>query len=146
MLLLGNQTSTFAQQAPPQQELSFNNNSGLVPVVPPPKRVFDAVSLKGTKFNVDGLVCHKCKLSNVTISYGGGAYSIEEGSISLPIRIELTGAALNTAGFLNSFGLLGCPANKPTPEQPTVPQIMTAKYVVGNRGENSFISLVSAGK
>jgi hypothetical protein len=59
----------------------------------------------------------------VVIKYGGGAYELDNTTISGPIRLELTGAAANTAKLMESFGLLA-----PTQASATkVPQVAAEK-------------------
>jgi hypothetical protein len=121
--LLGNHTSTLAQQEPPRTVVV----AGAVPVVPP----FVGTTVDGDNFdrrtlNVDGILCRRCTFHDATLVYGGGEFAIIEPRLSGNLSIKLDGAAHNTAVFLNLFGLLGCSANnKPNPAPDP---IMRAKY------------------
>jgi hypothetical protein len=132
MSLLGNHTSTFAQappqKAPPQQGLI--TIAGTVPVVPPlPHVALEGNSFQDAAYVLDGLECRGCTFKNVTLTYGGGAYLLQNANVSLPVKLNLTGAALNTAQLLQTFGLIGCPAKAvPQMPNPNAPTIMMAKY------------------
>lgn len=143
MSLLGNQTSTLAQQAQPtpRPPIHFMNMRAWVPVVPPiGNRKMERLTLSGGGmiYDVDGMRCEGCAISDVTITYGGGDFALINTAISRPVRIDLEGAARNTAIFLNMFGLLGCHVNKPP--APNVPQIMEAQYIIPTSGTNNFMS------
>jgi hypothetical protein len=127
MSLFGNQRSTFAQ-GPTTGALV--RDSLAVPVVPPYRGTFlnEVTFTNGSRFAVDGILCKKCKFgSNAIFEYGGGEYRLEDINVLLPVSIDLTGAARNTAQFLATFGLLGCPA-KQAPPAVGPPPILRAKY------------------
>jgi hypothetical protein len=106
--------------------------AGGVPLVPPidaavPKveplhrilidnSVFLGVPGAEARYVLDGLVMSNVRFDNplgeITLAYGGGAYSLTNILISGRLSLELTGAAANTAHFLDSLGLLRTP---PTP-------------------------------
>jgi hypothetical protein len=122
MSLLGNHTPTFAQ------DRSTFSLKDTVPIVPPlPHIALNGNSFRNVTYAMDGLECHDCTFQDVTLTYGGGAYLLENPKVSLPVRLNLTGAALNTAQLLQVFGLIGCPAKAAPPMAPT-PNILTAKY------------------
>ena len=77
-----------------------------------------------------GIECVDCNFRNAELQYAGGKYRVENSTFSLPIRIVLTGPALNTANFPNTFGLLGCPsAQQQTPTtNPNAPKILNARF------------------
>jgi hypothetical protein len=130
-----NHTSAVAQQPTPEKQSSapvFVNAEGAVPVVPAIRFCCFTGSLTGDPKNpmvhkVDGTGCVGCSFTNVKFEYGGGAFRLENASVSGTVSIELVGAAANTATFLNLFGMLGCPA-QPKPKQfdPNKPIIKTA--------------------
>jgi hypothetical protein len=127
--LVENQTSTFAQEST-NRPVIFRVQEA-IPIVPPFKA--DRVSLdEGSSFEnltlpIDGVLCRNCILKNTTLEYAGGEYRLENARVSLPVSIKLVGAANNTAAFLNTFGLLGCPA-KPAPPVVPNPPLLKAKY------------------
>jgi hypothetical protein len=140
-----NHTSALAQQAPPAQPSGpvLFNVEGAIPVVPPMRFCCASGTFTGAPNNplihkVDGTGCVGCNFANVTFQYGGGAFRLENSHVSGIVNVELSGAAGNTAAFLNLFGMLGCPA-QPTPKQfdPNKPIIKTA-----NPKEAEMITLV----
>jgi len=128
MLLLGNQTSIFAQGSTSGAIL---RDTPAVPIVPPYRgTLVNNVTLDpGSRFAVDGVLCKACKFgANTTFEYAGGEFRLEDAKIAMPVSIDLKGAALNTAQFLQLFGLLGCPAKQAPPVMGTEP-ILRARYV-----------------
>ena len=126
MWLVGNHNSTFAQS--PNKPVPLLKAEGAVPTVPP----FRNVVLEGVGFGddtilIDGILCRNCGFNNTVIEYGGGEFAIVEPHISGPVSVKLDGAALNTAVFLNYFGLLGCATNNPMPPINPAP-LMKARY------------------
>jgi hypothetical protein len=103
-------------------------NVGAVPVVPPHVGVtVNGADIMGSStYGVDGVRCNGCRIHDATIEYGGGVYDFQSTTVELPVRIVLKGAALNTAQFLQTFGLLGCPAKATPHVNPDAPRIMTA--------------------
>src|SRR5438105_1739654 len=105
-LLLGHQTSTFAQQAAQPSQPTFIRVDGAAPVVPPLRGItVTGYAVRNMNFALDGVQCTKCTFSGVTFEYGGGAYELSQSVVNLPIAIAPKGAALNTVGLLNSLGL-----------------------------------------
>src|SRR6266567_1420129 len=125
MSLSGNQTSTSAQES--TKRPPFNRVVPAIPVVPSFNPVvMDRLSLGGYIYSVDGILCRNCRFKDTTLLYAGGEYLLDNASVELPVRIELEGAALNTARFLNLFGLIGCHAKQTPPI--AMPPILRAKY------------------
>ena len=128
--LVENQTSTSAQE--PTSRAVFTRVEDAIPTVPPFKAgrvTLNGSSFEGLTYAVDGILCRNSVFKNSTLEYGGGEYLLEEASVSLPVSIKLVGAAKNTAGFLNTFGLLGCPTKQVPPTQPSTSPLLKAKYV-----------------
>lgn len=127
VVLVENHTATFAQETkvPGPGVIRI---PGLVPVVPPlaNARIEGDMFDKGSIYPVDGFICKNCIFHGATLEYGGGEYFFDNAKIDLPIGIKLVGAAQNTAIFLNSFGLLGCPAKTPPPPNPA--PLLQANY------------------
>src|SRR6266849_2766787 len=120
--LVENRTSISAQ------EYSSIHIAGAAPVVPP---IFadasNSIFANGKPYEVDGLKCENCTFRDAIFRYGGGSYDLVGAKTSLPLKIELTGAAWNTAQFLSLFGLLGCPAqNQPPMNKPPIIQAKIA--------------------
>jgi hypothetical protein len=122
---LGNQPSTalnaseFSQFALPDK----------VPVVPPigMMKVQNSTKSGGTVF-LDGMNMENNILKNPTFEYGGGAFRLAGNHIEGTVKISLKGAAINTAVFLNSFGLIGCPATPSAPRvNPNTPLLAVLK-------------------
>ena len=90
------------------------------PVVPPPPRmVMDGNIIEnGQTFYLDGMSVSNSIIRNSSvIVYGGGAYNLRGVTITGDTQIQLIGAAANTANFLATFGMIGCPA------KPQIPQV-----------------------
>jgi len=147
MFLLGNHTSTLAHGSTNGQSITgrspdaVSRNEGLIPIVRPVINVtiHPGVDVSKITLGLDGTSCNGCTLHDLTIEYGGGAYSLVNTKVKLPVNIKLIGAALNTAQFLQSFGLLGCPAKASPQVNPNAPKIMTASLEV----EGDFVSAVN---
>jgi hypothetical protein len=118
---LGNHASTNLQSVLAAQRKVFNNGNA-VPVVPPISLTEGASRYKGFRFALDGVASSGSSFEDTTFVYGGGAYRLENASVIPPVKIELIGAAGNTATLLAQFGLIGCPsAPKPQPPIPNAP-------------------------
>jgi len=116
MFFWGNHTSTSPQSVLAQGLVAV---SGAVPVVPPLRHIVVGGhgTVANTEYPVDGLETSGLKFVNVTFKYGGGAYKLENVTVTPPVNIRLSGAAANTFAFLTSFGLVGCPnAQPPRPQ------------------------------
>ncbi len=98
---------------------------GKMPEVPPlgPLQTgFDAEDT-GT-ISLDGMNCKDCIFKNVTLIYGGGAYSCSNCSFSGVRRVELRGAAFNTFILLQHIGAItGAPQQEQ--QNPNSPKIFT---------------------
>jgi len=88
-------------------------------------------------YAVDGIESNGDRFNNVTFEYGGGAYKLENATVSGKVNINLIGAAANTAIFLRAFGLLGCPAAAPKSPlpNPNIPVIQSATLKTPVRGD-----------
>lgn len=114
MSLLGSHMSTLEHSASAQVVTYMDTGTASIPVVPPLSGLkADRPTLNGVAVNLDGTQNVGGIYKNVTFRYGGGAYSMENVTILLPVKIELMGAAQNTEVFLASMGLIGCPAVAP---------------------------------
>ena len=108
---------------------------GAVPVIPSvPLIVSEENTLNGGGVSLDGFAVRGGVFNNVTFLYGGGAYNLENVSITGKVGINLIGAAANGANLLARFGLIGCPSQNPpaTPNptpKPNTPMTMEAKMV-----------------
>ena len=123
MLSIGEHTSILA--ASPQSISS----PGAQPLVPPLTGAgLTGAPLRNLTYQLDGLTCTNCTFDNVIFEYAGGAYKLENVQMSGNVGVRLTGAAANTANFLQAFGLFGhAPAtNKPEPSNPNSPIIISA--------------------
>jgi len=128
MLVLGNHTSIFPQPVLAQAGIEMD---GAAPKVPdlPLYTLKDVGFGPGTTLKSDGIACKGCELMNgAVIKYSGGSFSFEASKLSGLFNIVLDGPAKNTAVFLASFGLLGCPKQEPkTPHiNPNAPAMRTA--------------------
>jgi hypothetical protein len=103
-----------------------------VPIVPPISGMIFAdnafeSSVEPSKLMLDGLVSIGNTYKNPTgtiITYGGGAFHLENSSFVGPLTFEFIGAAANTVTLLNSLGLIvhqdrtnPNPAALPTPQR-----------------------------
>jgi hypothetical protein len=137
MFALGNHASTLLQPRVFAQGAAIRVE-GAVPVVPPLRDNVNVGNVfNGGKYLPDGLASNGDTFNNVTFEYGGGAYKLENATVSGTVNIRLIGAAANTAEFLNKFGLIGCPTAKPTPKtpRPNDPTIMQAKMTTAFHGD-----------
>jgi len=87
----------------------------------------DGIVVVGSRYALDGVLCRNCSFTGTTFEYGGGQFALIDAKVVPPISIDLTGAAKNTAGFLNMFGLIGCP-NQQAPKPKAIPPIFKAAY------------------
>jgi hypothetical protein len=111
---------------------AFATNAGAVPVIPSvPLLEADHNMLEGVNVSLDCFATKDSVLKDVTLVYGGGAYQLENVTITGTVGIKLFGAAGNGAALLARFGLLGCPSrNTPPPAtKPNTPMTMEAKMV-----------------
>jgi hypothetical protein len=98
--------------------------SAAVPKIQPPNVFVDhntVISDSPPQYYLDGMILKNSVIASprgVIITYGGGAYHLENVAISGAIGLELTGAAANTARLLESLGLMRVP-NAPSPESKT---------------------------
>lgn len=81
--------------------------------------------------SIDGLDCRGCDFENVRLTYGGGAFNLENPRFSGTTTLTLTGAAANTVAFLKLMeqvgnGLPGLPNDVLRPHTP-VKRRFTAK-------------------
>ena len=78
--------------------------------------------------DLDGVASDGEIFQDVTLRYGGGAYMFRNTTIEGTIKLELVGAARNTATLLNMLHMLGCPATAPKaePSNPNTPMLRTA--------------------
>jgi hypothetical protein len=121
VFLLGKQISILTQSALAAAQTAVHIE-GAVPGVPPSIRAtMEQATFTGMIHEVDGTACDQCTFKDVTFKYGGGAYQLTNSVVIPPVRIELSGAAANTAAFLNSFGLIGCPAKVPETPPAVIP-------------------------
>lgn len=91
----------------------------------------------GGTFAIDGIESTGEKFHGVTFEYGGGAYKLENATVTPPINFKFVGAAANTVTLLSTFGMIGCPTAKPPrPENnPNQPIMKTAKLSVPYKGD-----------
>jgi hypothetical protein len=121
-------TSTVIQ--PVSAETIFAHVEGAAPPVPDINLAHfnKGVSATGVILELDGIDCEDCIVKDGgTIRYSGGKYKFTNLQRSGRLTIDLKGAALNTAGLLQSFGLIGCPTATPPTEVNPNRIIKTAK-------------------
>jgi hypothetical protein len=119
-MLFGNHTSMFAQGPPIGIGVT-----GAEPTVPPLGPLMSGVGLEAREQPLDGLNCEQCTFGDVTFTYGGGAVRLIEPELSGTIRLNLKGAAANTAvtiAFLQAM----LQNQKPPAVNPNKPIIKTA--------------------
>ena len=148
MSLFGNHISTVRQsglafaQMPEMDEVW----QAAVPKVPP----LGTVSSSHNTFlnrtvGLDGFRSSNNVYKGVKFVYGGGAYQLTSSVIAPPVQFEFVGAAANTVGFLNTFGMIGCPAKPQPPEvNPNTPIINKASLEKELKGD--FVSPYSGTK
>jgi hypothetical protein len=96
------------------------------PVVPPLSLHFSGGGVVGGSLQpLDGLDCDGCVISVDRLTYGGGAYRLNNAQLRNNMSIELKGAALNTLTLLRALGALPAPP-KPPQMQSTPPMIKAA--------------------
>ncbi|MBZ5668541.1 MAG: hypothetical protein LAO04_02280 [Acidobacteriia bacterium] len=119
-MLSGSHTSILAQ-------------SGLglpdaIPVVPPLSSIEVRDSHFGTEpQQLDGLNCKECTFDNVTLTYGGGAYHLENCRFSGTTRVVFTGAAQNALAVLPLIAAITSGNPNPNPPRPKETRIAQAK-------------------
>jgi hypothetical protein len=84
-----------------------------VPTFPPIGVQSSGNVVHGFWVDVDGVFSDGETFENVTLKYGGGAYLFRNAIFRGQTKIELIGAAANTAQFMATFGMIGCPASIP---------------------------------
>lgn len=105
--------------ANPNVVLAQHGNSW-TPAVPPLPRSIISGSIfeNGQPLYLDGMNVQDTRIrQRAVIVYGGGAYNLRNVVVSGDVPIQLIGAAANTANFLATFGMIGCPA------KPQIPQV-----------------------
>jgi len=139
MSLFGNHISTVRQsglafaQMPDMGEVW----QAAVPRVPP---LGNSGSSHNTFLNaevpLDGFRSSNNVYKGVTFVYGGGAYSLTDSTVVPPVQLKFVGAAANTLGLLNTFGMIGCPAKPQAPEvNPNTPIINKASLEKELKGD-----------
>jgi hypothetical protein len=89
-----------------------------IPQVPPLEgtaMLLEGEMSQGTVLHLDGKLLHGSTYFSPTIVYGGGAYELLDSTISGPVKLQLVGAAANTAQLLATFGFLGTPPSTSPP-------------------------------
>jgi hypothetical protein len=79
----------------------------------------------GYRQPLDGLNCEDCEFTNAVIQYSGGAVRLVRPVFGGTIRVELTGAAANTAALMPLLTAIAS-GNKPEPINPNRPIVKTA--------------------
>jgi len=128
MLFLGKSTSVFSQMSPAQTLLI--DVQGAAPVVSTrPLIAANQMVANGSDYalKLDGIDCTDCEVTDGgVIQYWGGPFKLTKLRRSGVITMELKGAAWNTEFLLASFGLIGCPVDRPKPVGPYAPTLHTA--------------------
>jgi len=126
-LFLGSQTVTVAQAppsgAPPPRGVIV---TGSEPTVPPINQVLKGATLTGVTQHLDGFEFDDSTFNNVTLEYAGGSYTFKNTKFSLPIRLQLRGAAANTVGLIAVVEALNKGA-APKPLPPNSPVLKAAE-------------------
>jgi len=124
------------------------HGNAFTPVVPPPPRmIMDGNIIEnGQTFYLDGMnVSDSIIRNSAVIVYGGGVYNLRKVAISGDVQIQLIGAAANTANFLTTFGMIGCPAKPQIPQvNPNTPFTKVASLDKELKGD--FVSPYSGGQ
>ena len=74
---------------------------------------------------MDGLDCDACTFNSPVLTYGGGPLRLNNARFSGVMRVQLVGAAANTAIFLSLVQRLGV-GKPPEPTKPNLPIVETA--------------------
>ena len=75
-------------------------NEHAIPQVPEIKVHISHSILENAPQQLDGFSCEDCTLKNIRWQYSGGAFEFKKSRISGPMRVEFSGAALNTLRLL----------------------------------------------
>jgi hypothetical protein len=143
-LFLGSHTVTFAQapsslpSAPPAtaRKYQFTDVSvsgatgsgiefGKEAVVPGLGPALLRLHVNGGAQVLDGLDCDDCDFIGATLKYAGGAVRLKNPLFSGIVRVELTGAAANTAALLPLLSAIAA-GQTPNPVNPNKPILETA--------------------
>jgi hypothetical protein len=118
LILSGKNTSTLAQERAP-----LISAPDAIPSVPMMELIHLGGTISGAVQQIDGMDCTNCVLVGSTLRYGGGAFNFSNAKFSGVTRVELSGAAANTALFLNIVQQLGLgkPPQPTPPAQPNTP-------------------------
>lgn len=138
-LFLGGHTVTLAQSpSKPAPVLTPQMPCpSCEPNVPPITRHLGTVTLDGNglaALTLDGTEFKDVTFASNTLEYAGGAFSLVNVKFSLPVRLQLKGAAANTAGLLALLEAVNKGA-APKPMAPNLPVLRAA--------ENSHIITVN---
>lgn len=107
------QSVVFAQTKPGIVSSTFTLNP-FTPTVPPMPRSLSEGNINENQIiQIDGIHSREDTFRNMTLVYGGGAYVLNKARFDGGVNIQLVGAAANTAQFMATFGMIGCPASVP---------------------------------
>jgi hypothetical protein len=100
------------------------------PTVPPITRQIDAMGLDGNglaALTLDGTEYNGTTFASNTLEYAGGSYNLVNVKFSLPVRLQLKGAAANTVGLIALLEAVNAGA-APKPMPPNLPVLRTADH------------------
>jgi hypothetical protein len=124
----GNHGSTFVRSVFAQRGMVF---PGVEPTVPPIAPRIDTFKMNGGVQTLDGLDCHDCAFNGTTFEYSGGAFNLENTTISTPMRVNLKGAAANTQLMITIVESINRGVQpRAVPQQTPIPKAALAKQTV----------------
>ncbi len=124
LALSGSHTSTSAQE-PPNGGFVATNPSFAPVVRPLTGGLNKGVGIANGQQPLDGFACDDCTFTNVELSYGGGPVRLVNPKFSGKIRLNLYGAAANTAVTVAYLQAM-LQNQKPPAVNPNAPIIKTA--------------------
>ena len=137
LVLSGSHASTFPQAPAQKPEPALVGGPG-VPAVPPITQHFENFGVINSPlpFQVDGSECVRCTFSGAVFRYGGGDFQFTDFKFSGPVRVEFTGAALNTLIFVRFIEALAASQvpKKPAPKAPITQMVSIKETLTGSFG------------
>lgn len=97
--LCGSQASAFAQSSP-ALERSLLIRPDAIPEIPEINSHFSRTHAAGGRQQLDGMDISNSEFKDKTWEYSGGAVSLNDVTISTPMRVHFSGAAANTLAML----------------------------------------------